>query len=140
MPVTHRTVALAIVLLLPLAACEDRGGRRGLRDPIGGPTPVPPVVQPTRIEYRVLGTIANVTITYFSSAQGTAQVITDVPWFLAYETRADSTFVYLAAAAPADNLLEGTIVVQIFVDGQLFRESRASGFTPQVAVSGEVVR
>ena len=137
----RRTASLLALLLIPLlASCEDRD-RRGIRDPIlDEPTPVPPVVQPTRIEYRVLGTIANVTITYFSSAQGTAQVITDVPWFLAYETRADSTFVYLAAEAPADNLLDGTLVVQVFVDGQLFRESRASGFTPSVAVSGEVVR
>ena len=129
------------LLVVVAAACEDHG-RRGLRDPPGvDPTPLPPEPMATQIDYRVLGTdVRSVRITYFSSAQGTTQVTTDVPWFLSYQTHADSTFVYLAADAPMSDLLEGTLIVQVFVNGTLFREARSSGFSPSVTVSGEVTR
>ena len=134
------TVALALVLVPLLVACEDHT-RRGVRDPLGGPTPIPdPEPLPTTIAYRVTGTIANVRITYVNSSQGTTEVTSDLPWFVTVTTREPSTFTYLAAEAPLDNLIEGSLVVQIFVNGQLFRESRASGFNPSVSVSGEVTR
>ena len=134
-----------LLLLLVLAACDDngtlqQGTRASLAPQLADPTPPPPVVQPLRIVYRVTGSIANVHITYFSSTQGTEQATTDLPWVLAYETNANSTFVYLAATAPMDNSLEGNLIVQIFVNGALFREARGSGFLPDVAVSGEVTR
>ena len=120
--------------------CEDHG-RRGLRDPPGvNPTPSPQVIAPIQIDYRVLGTgVRNVSITYFSSTQGTTQVTSDLPWFLSDQTRNDSTFVYLSAEAPMLDL-EGTLIVQVFVNDVLFREARSSGFAPSVTVSGEVVR
>lgn len=140
---TRPVTALAPLLLLltVLAACEDRG-RRGLRDPPGiDPDPVPPIPVALQIDYRVIGTdVRSVQITYFSSAQGTTQTTTDLPWFLSYQTREDSTFVYLSAEAPMSDFLEGTLIVQVFVDGVLFREARSSGFSPSVTVSGEVVR
>ena len=136
---TRRLTVLLPVLLL-LASCSD-DDRRGLRDPpTEEPTPIPPAPTPLRIDYRVTGTIPNTQITYFSSSQGTTQTTTDLPWFLSYQTTDPSTFVYLAAAAPADNVLDGTLVVQIFVGGVLFREARASGLTPSVTVSGEITQ
>jgi hypothetical protein len=128
-------VALLVVLTM---ACDDRGG---LRDPPLDPDPIPiPIPDPLRVDYRVLGTnVRAVEITYFSSTQGTAQTRTDLPWFLTYQTRDPSVFVYLSAAAPLDPL-EGTLIVQIFLDGVLFREARSSGFAPSVTVSGEVVQ
>ena len=138
-PVTR---LLTLLVVLPLvASCEDHG-RRGLRDlPFEEPTPLPPLPVATVIDYRVIGTdVRSVRITYFSSAQGTTAVTTDLPWFLSYSTRDDSTFVYLAAEAPVTDMLEGTLIVQIFVDGTLFREARSSGVSPSVTVSGEVVR
>ena len=135
-----RAVTVLLPVLLLLASCSDND-RRGLRDPpTEEPTPIPPAPTPLRIDYRVTGTIPNTQITYFSSSQGTTQTTTDLPWFLSYQTTDASTFVYLAATAPTDNLLEGTLTVQIFVDGVLFREARSSGFTPSVTISGEVTQ
>ena len=37
-------------------------------------------------------------------------------------------------------LAEGTLVVQIFINGDLFREARGSGFQPSISVSGEASR
>ena len=135
-----RPVTLLLPLLL-LASCSDND-RRGLRDPpFEEPTPLPPIPAPLQIDYRVLGTdVRSVQITYFSSTQGTTQTTTDLPWFLTYQTRDESTFVYLAAEAPMSDVLEGTLIVQVFVDGVLFREARSSGFAPAVTVSGEVTR
>lgn len=128
----------SVALLLLVAACDRDGGRLGLRDPVGAAAPTPPVVPALlRIDYRVLGTIRNTKITYFSAIQGTTQTITDLPWAVSYQTTNQRTFVYLAAEAPLDNFVEGSLVVQIFVDGILFREARGSGFQPSVAVSGE---
>jgi len=129
----------AVLLVVPLLALGCESTERP-PDPVPVPTPVPPIIQPTRIEYRVTGTLARATITYVSSTQGTTQVATELPWFLSYQTLQPSTFVYLSADAALDNFIEGSVIVQVFVDGVLFREARARGFTPSVAVSGEVVR
>jgi hypothetical protein len=130
---------LLCCLLVPLAfGCESNTERPP--DPILAPTPVPVVAPPTRIEYRVTGTLPNAAITYVSSTQGTTQVTTQLPWFLSYQTTQPATFVYLSADADPFNATEGTLIVQVYVDGVLFREARARGFTPSVAVSGEVVR
>jgi hypothetical protein len=135
-PARHRL--LSVVLLLVVAACDREGGRLGLRDPVGGAAPTPPVAPVLlRIDYRVIGTIRNVKITYFSAIQGTTQTITDLPWAISYQTANMRTFVYLAAEAPLDNVVEGSLIVQIFLNGMLFREARGSGFQPSVAVSGE---
>jgi len=128
-------------LVLSFVGCGDNN--QGIRDPPIGtdPTPIPPLPAAKRIDYRVLGTdVRNVTVTYFSSTQGTTQVTTDLPWFLTYQTRDPSTFVYLSAEAPPSDFFEGTLIVQIFVDDVLFREARSSGFSPAVTVSGEVLQ
>jgi hypothetical protein len=138
----HRRALVLLPLLLLVVGCETRDGRSARREapPVRGvePTAPPVVPEPTRITYRVTGTIRNANITYVSSLQGTTQVVSDLPWFATFDTRAESVFVYLAAEAPIDNFLEGSITVQIFVGGELFREARAFGFQPSVAVSGEV--
>jgi hypothetical protein len=36
------------------------------------------------------------------------------------------------------NFIDGSLTVQVFVDGVRFREARGSGFTIAVAASGEV--
>jgi Mycobacterium membrane protein len=143
MSLPRRSLLLLIGSLFLLPACQDdKYGRSSLRAPLGQPTTVPPpvVIVPTHVSYRVTGTIPGVEITYANTAQGTTLVTTDLPWFASFDTTNSTTFVYLAAAAPPDNVTDGSITVQIFVDGALFRESRASGFTASVAVSGEVTR
>jgi len=130
----RRACLLAAVLLV--TGCADDTPRPD--DPGGpGPTPVP---VPARIEYRVTGTLKVAHIVYINGVQGTTELTSEVPWFASFETTKAQTFVYLSAEAPVDNFVDGTLVVQIFVNGELFRESRGRGFTPIVTVSGEVVR
>jgi len=132
---TRRLLVLA--LLLPLLGC--RHDTNELRpDPTPTPTPVPTPPPVLTVAYRVTGTIPNTQITYFSSIQGTTQVKTDLPWAVSYQTSDLHPFLYLAAEAPVDNFTDGNLVVQIFVDGVLFREARGSGFVISVAASGEV--
>jgi len=136
----HRRPQLVAVVCLSLlaAACANDGN--GLRAPLAPSPPPAPPPAPTVIEYRVTGTIPGTRITYFSSTQGTTQVTTDLPWSLSYTAGAGPAFVYLAAEAPLDNFTEGTLVVQIFVGGVLFREARGSGFVIAIAASGEVTQ
>jgi len=129
---------LLALFLVPLLACSDNG-RTSLRDPPTGPTPPPTEPAEVRVDYRVTGThVRNVHITYFSSSQGTTQVTTDLPWSITYRTPDLHPFVYLQADTPIDQNEEGTLVVQIFVNGLLFREAHATGFTLEVAASGDV--
>jgi hypothetical protein len=135
----RRQQLAALVLLLPLlAACANDGN--GIRGPLAPSPPPAPPPPPTVIEYRVTGTIPGTRITYFSSTQGTTQVATDLPWSLSYTAGALPAFVYLAADTPVDTFTEGTLVVQIFVGGVLFREARGSGFVISIAASGEVTQ
>jgi len=132
---------LLILLLVPLFVACGSNGQRDLRDPPGGdPTPIPIIPPPLRIDYRVIGTIRNAQVTYFTSTAGTTQTTTDLPFFVSFQTRDPSTFVYLAAETPLTNFTEGTLMVQIYVNDVLFREARSSGFTPSVSVSGEVLQ
>lgn len=130
---------LAVALVAALAlGCTDDSGRAGLRSPPAGPTLPPPPPETLTIGYRVTGTIPNTAITYFSSLQGTTQLRTDLPWAVSFSTTDLHPFLYLAAETPADNFEEGSLVVQVFVNGVLFREARGSGFVISVAASGEV--
>jgi len=132
-----RLPLLALLVCLG-AACESDRPRP---DPPIAPTPIPiPVPLATRVEYRVTGTHRDVTITYVSSSAGTTVLRSDLPWFLTFETVTPRTFVYVSAAGSSFNTVEGPLIVQVFVNGALFRESRATGLTPVVEVSGEVVR
>jgi hypothetical protein len=129
---------LLLLLLSVAAACGDNPPRP--EAPIApGPTPIPPIVA-TRIEYRVTGSHRDVGIVYTSSTAGTSVVKTDLPWFLTYDTVAPRTFVYVQASGSSFNSIEGVIIVQVFVDGVLFREARGAGLIPVVEVSGEVWR
>jgi len=135
----YKRTALLLLLALTAVACQDN--TRPRPDPPIAPTPLPPpIVVATRIEYRVTGTHRDVTITYTTSTAGTTVVKTDLPWFVTYDTLAARTFVFVQADGSSFNTVEGPLIVQIFVDGALFREARGAGLTPSVAASGEVVR
>jgi hypothetical protein len=136
MSVLRRACLLAAVLLV--TGCSDENTRPddpGVPGP--GPSPLPEVV---RVEYRVTGSIKNAHVVYINGVQGTTEITTEVPWFASFETTRPQTFVYLSAEALPDNIVDGTLVAQIFVNGEVFRESRSRGFTPTVTASGEVIR
>jgi hypothetical protein len=130
---------LLLLLLTATTGCEaDRPRPEAPIAPT--PIPIPTPIAATRIEYRVTGTHRDVSITYTTSTAGTTVVKTDLPWFVTYETLAPRTFVYVQADGSTFNTIEGVLIVQIFVDGLLFREARGAGLIPSVVASGEVVR
>lgn len=133
-----RRLLLTLALVLPLLACSNKAN--GLRDPVNPiPTPTPPPLPRTiTVDYRVTGTIPNTHITYFSTISGTTQVTTDPPWSISFQTTELHPFLYLAGQSPFENAVNGSIIVQIFVDGVLFREARGNGFEIIVAASGDV--
>lgn len=85
-----------------------------------------------RIEFRVLGSVNTVDIAYASTEQGSNLVTTGIPWFALIHTTLDEIFLSISASS----FDFGTLSIQIFVDGILFREANADGFEPRVSVSG----
>jgi len=130
-----RYLPLALVLVVA-AACSNEAS--GQRDPLNPTAPTPPPPATLRIDYRVTGDIPNTQITFFTATQGTTEVKTDLPWTISYTSADLHPFLFLAAETPITNFTNGTIDVQIFVNGVLFREARGSGFTISVSASGEV--
>jgi hypothetical protein len=134
---TSRLFALAFVTSLVLGGCSDKTTNDLRPDPTPTPTPVPPPPKTLTVQYRVTGDIPATQITYFSSVQGTTQIKTDLPWVISYQSDDLHPFLYLAAEAPLDNFIDGSLTVQVFVDGVLWREARGSGFVISIAVSGQ---
>jgi len=137
---TLRRARLLLILLPLLALGCSEDNPRPVDPTLPGPTPLPPDTQPAKIEYRVTGTLDRAVITYANAVQGTTEITTELPWFASFTSTQQQTFVYLEAEAVPFNEEEGTLLVQIFVNGVLFRESRERGLTPNVIASGEVVR
>lgn len=135
-PVRVQLLSLLVLLVLFVVGCDDNKLRP--ENPVGPDDP--PDRLTTRIDYRVNSTIRNLDVAYSNAVQGTTFVTTDPPWFTSFETTRERVFVYLKVEAPSTNFLEGPLVGQIFVNGELFREATARGFAPVVVVSGEVVR
>jgi hypothetical protein len=99
----------------------------GQKPPSGGGS-----VASTKIEYRVTGNAATVRVRYSNGLDGTAQVITalpyDVPIFVS-----ESTSLFISLDVTPISYATGTtfpfLSIQIFVNGQLFREAASSDFT-----------
>ena len=94
------------------------------------PTPVVPVSH--LVEFRVTGTVQTVTVNSSDTQDGIETIQSNLPWFRQQKIFQDS-FLYLDASS----FDFGQLHVQIYVDGQLFRESFATGFSPKVAISGQ---
>lgn len=139
---TRAPLSVLVVVLALVAYGCDREPNRVARNAVGiGPSPVTtPEVKPLHIEYRVIGTIPDAHIVYQSASQGTTIVTSKLPWVAGFDTLQDTVFVSLNATSTLSQDIEGDLIVQIFVDGTLFRESRESGFDLDVTVSGEVTR
>jgi hypothetical protein len=152
MSTLHRRAFLAS--LLPLAACacsddedcEDIDNRAQKRECLAdrngdnptkpSPVPEPPAPPPPThtFEFRVVGTVGRVDISHTSTTEGTTLVRSNLPWFATIRSARTLMFLSLTAAA-LDT--EGTLTVQLFVDGVLFREAHATGFAPTATISGQ---
>ena len=133
---------LCVAVLAPVLVMSASGCTKNYYPPaadsantvIGAPTPV--VVTHT-IEFRALGTVSNADVSYGSAQEGTTTITTSVPWSASFKTTRTNLFVYVTGTAEAS----GALTVQIFIDGELFREADRVNLFPgdQVQASGTVV-
>jgi hypothetical protein len=120
-----RPLALVTVVVLALLApaCSKTYNLAGTGpDPASPTAPIPAALH--TVEFRALGTVTNAHVTYGSAQEGTTDYTGAVPWSARFTTTQTSLFVYIEGEA----LAFGEIRVQIFVDGQLFREATAENF------------
>jgi len=150
MPHLNRRVFLAAVLPVLAAACacdddeddcdqvhdaEAREACKAARNPGPAPTPIPEPAKVHDFEFRVTGTVRRVDISHSSTTEGTTLLTTDLPWFATI--RSTRTLMFMAVTVSAGEFEQGSLTAQLFVDGQLFREAHATGFAPQVSISGQ---
>ena len=125
----RRQLLLTIPLVLSMGCVRDNTVE--VRQPANPASPEPVVVSHL-VEFRVTGTVTLATITASDTREGLSIIDTGLPWFQSFKITKD-TFLYLDAVSSDF----GIIHVQIYVDGNLFREAYASGFTPKISVSGQ---
>jgi len=143
---TRRLLILTLLFLVPSCTKvynDDFNSHRGdgsNGDGSGGdgnptsPTPVPPGGSLShRVEFRVEGSALSAHISYGSDQFGTSDVSTQLPWTAAFTTSRNVVFVFITASS----LDVGSIRVQIFVDGELFREA-AGDFTASVSGTAQI--
>jgi hypothetical protein len=132
----RRLFLVGLPLLVAAVACESDKDHHHRDDPVTpAPTPVPePTPKTHEFEFRVNGTVSGqVDISMTNTAEGSTLIRSDLPWFVT--VRSVRTFMFLSLEAAA--IGEGKLTVQIFVDGQLFREATADGFDPSASISGQ---
>lgn len=126
---------LFLVALAPLvAACTKiyNDGEKSRVTPSPSPTPVP--VETHEFEYRVNGSVEGpVNFAFADSTNGTTFMSSTLPWFTSFKSNRESLFLSLKV----DAFTVGTLVAQIFVDGQLFREAVSDGTDSSISVSGQ---
>ena len=93
-------------------------------------TPAPVEAKPSTIEYRVSGNANSVRIRYSNVSDGLSQVVTTMPYVTRFTTK-DTTMFLSLEATPISYPFSVTfpfLSVQIFVDGNLFREASSNEF------------
>lgn len=129
-----RRLFLVAVPMLAVACVKDN--TLVDKDKEDSPVSAAPSVLPKthEFEFRVNGTVTGqVDVSLASTAEGTTLLRTDVPWFVT--VKSTRTFMFLSLSASSTGF--GKLTVQIFVDGQLFRESSADGIEPVCSISGQ---
>jgi len=133
-----RVLSLLLLPLVLVSGCSTLCGCSDEKDrsPTAPTVVVPPAPAVHTIEFRVTGTDPGVVeIALTSSQEGTTTLRTTLPWFASFRSTRASQF--LALEATDLGFFSGTVTVQIFVDGVLFRESTVSGFNPTAEISGQ---
>jgi hypothetical protein len=76
------------------------------------------------VEYRVSGSTNKVSITYANSNEGTSQLTTNTPWSYKFSTAKTGQFLYVSAQNQRSS---GTVIVEIYRHGTLYKKSESSG-------------
>jgi len=121
---------LAVVLIsLTLFSCRDVVN-------VNQPSPTPsPTTTPTPalnvIEYRVSGNPSKVNISYSFPTDGLTLVTTVLPYDISYSTSSNTVFVSLSATPVSytSGIFTPFLSVQIFANGNIFREATSSDFS-----------
>jgi len=127
-------IALSLILVM-LCACTK------VYVPTAPTTSTPPPATPAptldKIEFRVFGSevASPVTITYIDPLNGTTIINGSLPYFAEVTNANSSVFLFLSAQTFGFNS-SSSLQVQIFVNGQLFREDSITGFTLLAQASG----
>jgi hypothetical protein len=132
--------AVAAALLTGSACTKIYNGDRRNAATLTAPTPTP---EPDTIEFRVIGNVnVPVTIRHSNSLDGlSVNAAASLPYYAAIQSNKAAIFLLLEAAAippaaPTPTAAIPAIQVQIFVNGQVFRESYATGATAFAQASG----
>ena len=122
------------LLLVLVSACDKTYVFPNATNPtITNPSPLPPttpVINQTKIEYRVIGNAVAATIRHTDSLNGLTQVTSVLPYVTTWNSNQSSIFLSLEATPtgfPA-TITSAFMAVQIFVNGVVFREAASSSF------------
>jgi hypothetical protein len=103
-------------------------------------TPTPPVVIKDRVEFHVTGNAIGARVKYSSSVEGLNQTTTTLPFQATLNSSsADGAFLFLEATPSGYSVLVSNpfVEVQIFVNGNLFREAATTSYLNEtVTVQG----
>lgn len=100
------------------------------------PTPTPPAVKTDRIEFRVFGTGLGPVLIKFTNAIDGLTVLSSASLPYIATVRSDEPAIFLYGEASAlSTLTTGTLQIQVFVNGTLFREGSASGIGSLLATA-----
>jgi hypothetical protein len=129
----HAFTRLALVLVLVSTGCTKVYNSPS--SPSATPTPTHKL--PDRIEFRVLGQQLSgpIAIRHTDPINGVTLYNGGVPYFAAVSSKQDSIFLFIEATGFGIFSTSG-LQVQIFVNGQLFREAFTQGFSLSVQASG----
>lgn len=124
--------ALLILPLLFALGCNDVNTTNN-KDDNGNPVSPTTILKKHTVDFRVTGDAVIAHIVLNNSLDGQQTIDTTLPWSQSLKITTD-TFLYLEAQS--DHV--GTMHVQIFVDGVLFREAStdATGFSTKAIASG----
>lgn len=135
-----RRIAIGIGVALALAGCT-RVYNQGA--PTGPTVTTPPAETADKIEFRVFGNVgaAPVLIKFTNTVDGLSVLSSaSLPYVATIQSEESSIFLYLEASALSGLLSGGTLQVQIYVNGRLFREGFASGIATLTATAAGTYR
>lgn len=90
------------------------------------------------IEYRVSGNASSVIVRHSNTIDGLTQVTTTLPYIVSFKTNKENLFLSIEATPVAFPfpVTSPFLIAQIFVNGEMFRETSSNAFTGTITVSG----